>query len=284
MNLPPFSTCPIPQALGLLLICSLTPLALAELSLDDISPSQTRLLLAQASPGSAAAVSSQAVATQPEAPKRAEEAIPPQPATPAASPTSPATGKPRILDPRLDLTRPRNSQLNVSSEQTLSSGEISVTLPAGSYEQKLIIENPEDRRAIGETSLRPQQVGLGYIRYQSDVPLKVGGHERSGGLDVPIREEDNLPVRIWYRKMTEPDPVTKAFTFILPPVGLVAGLGAWSSGNVLIPDTPPTFTEARDYSLKTPKTAPDPNVIPQPSHVRPLRTPGETGASRMRSK
>ena len=38
--------------------------------------------------------------------------------------------------------------------------------------------------------------------------------------------------------MTEVDPWTKAFTFILPPVGLIAGAGAWSSGNILLPDPP----------------------------------------------
>ena len=65
-----------------------------------------------------------------------------------------------------------------------------------------------------------------------------------------IRPEDNLPVRIWYKKMTEVDDVTNAFTFIFPPVGLIAGAGAWSSGNILTPEKPPVFTEARDYYLK----------------------------------
>ena len=45
-------------------------------------------------------------------------------------------------------------------------------------------------------------------------------------MDVPIRKEDNLPVRIWYQKMAEPDDLTKAFSFILPPVALIAGAGA----------------------------------------------------------
>jgi len=224
----------------------------AEPSLHEIAPTQTRLILAQASPGAGAAVSSQAVATQPQAPVRPEEAVPPTVPTPTPPQPNPDSGQPplRILDPRLDPDRPRNSQLNITTEQTLTCGEISVVIPAGTYDQKVIVENPEGRRAIEKTSLKPQQVGLGYIRYLSDVPLKINGVERPGGLDIPIRKEDNLPVRVWYKKMTEPDDLTKAFTFILPPVGLVAGLGAWSSGNVLIPEPPPNFTEARDYFLR----------------------------------
>ena len=80
----------------------------------------------------------------------------------------------------------------------------------------------------------------------------MGGQTRVGGLDVAIRAEDNLPTRVWYKKMAEVDDVTKAFTFILPPVGLIAGAGAWSSGNTLIPDSPPQYTEARDYFFKQP--------------------------------
>jgi hypothetical protein len=50
--------------------------------------------------------------------------------------------------------------------------------------------------------------------------------------------------------MKEPDDITKAFSFILPPIALIAGAGAWSSGNILTPEKPPVFTEARDYYLK----------------------------------
>ena len=277
MNLLPPSTFRLPQAFGLFLVYKLVPIVLAEPSMDGIAPSQTRLLVAQANPGSAAAVSSQAVAIQPEVPQRADEAKPP---TPAASPPPPvpASEKPRTLDPRLDPDRPRNSQLSVATEQILSCGEISVTLPAGTYEQRLIVESPEGKRAITGTSLRPQQIGLGYIRYQSDVPLKVGGFERSGGLDVPIRADDNLPVRIWYRKMTDPDDLTKAFTFILPPVGLIAGLGAWSSGNVLLPDSPPVFTEARDYFLKD-EVAPKSSATNAPA-LTPLPTQRKSSGQR----
>ena len=179
-------------------------------------------------PGADAAVSSQAVATQPDVPKRADEVSPPTPATPA-------TQTP-----------------NITSEQTLLCGKITVILPAGTYAQKLLVENPAGRHAIDGTDLQPQAIGLGYIRYASDVPLQINGVQRGGGLDIPIRKEDNLPVRVWYKKMTEVDPWTKAFTFILPPVGLIAGAGAWSSGNILLPDPPPAYTEARDYYLKTP--------------------------------
>ena len=249
-------------------------------ALDTVAPTQTRLLLAQATPGSSAAVSSQAVATQPEVPKRAEEATPPQPPAPDPKPTPPPSEAPKIIDPLLDPDRPKNSRLSISTEQTLQCGEIPVVLPVGTYEQKLIVENPEDRRAIGTTTLKPQQVGLGYIRYASDAPLKINGVERPGGLDVPIRKEDNLPVRVWYRKMTEPDDLTKAFTFILPPVGVVAGMGAWASGNVLLPDTPPEFTEARDYFLREDVAPPLPKkkgpvLTPTPSHRKSsgLRTP-----------
>ena len=77
MNLLPPSTFRLPQAFGLLLIYKLVPIVLAEPSMDGIAPSQTRLLVAQANPGSAAAVSSQTVATQPEVPQRADEAKPP---------------------------------------------------------------------------------------------------------------------------------------------------------------------------------------------------------------
>ncbi|NBS55047.1 hypothetical protein EBT23_05745 [bacterium] len=258
----------------------------AEPSLDGIAPTQTRLILAQAGTGTAAAVSSQAVATQPQAPVRADVTAPPT--VPAPEPAQPKTNSDQItlqiLDPRLDPDRPRNSQLDISAEQTLNCGGIGVVLPAGTYEQKVIVENPEDRRAIEKTSLKPQQIGLGYIRYLSDVPLKINGVERPGGLDIPIRKEDNLPVRIWYKKMTEPDDITKAFSFILPPIALVAGAGAWGSGNVLIPDAPPQFTEARDYYLKPLKPKPNPNETPKPASARPLGTFSVPGSSNLRSK
>jgi hypothetical protein len=65
--------------------------------------------------------------------------------------------------------------------------------------------------------------------------------------------------------MTEVDDVTKAFTFIFPPVGLIAGAGAWSSGNILLPETPILFTEARDYYLKTKDPAESPAETSQPA-------------------
>ena len=114
--------------------------------------------------------------------------------------------------------------------------------------------------------------------------MRVGGELRSGGIDVGIRAEDNLPVRIWYKKMTQPDGVTKAFTFILPPLGLLAGAGAWSSGNLLIPDEPFAYTEARDYYLKPPKPVADAEEIPKPAHVRPIIRPQDSGPMRVRSK
>ena len=250
----------------------------------EIAPSQTRLLVAEAGGGGKAAIASQAVATQPSAPSRPQAALPPK----ASAPEQPDPGTVQIavqvLDPRLDPDRPRNSQLDISEEQTLSCGGIPVVLPAGTYDQKVIVENPEGRRAIQETPLKAQQIGLGYIRYLSDVPLKINGVERTGGLDVPVRMEDNLPVRVWYRKMTEPDDITKVFTFILPPVGLVAGAGAWASGNILIPDKPPVYMEARDYYLKPLKPKPNPQEVPQPSHLRPLINPESAGPSQIRSK
>jgi len=257
--------------------------AQAEPSPHDIAPSQTRLVMAQSTPA-AAAVSSQAVQNQPVVPLRSGESMPPAPPPPASAPPSPPAEEGPVLDPRLDPRQPKNCQLNLTTEQTLTCGEISVVLPAGTYDQNTIVENPEGKRAIGETYLRPQQVGLGYIRYLSDTPLKINGVERTGGLDVPIREEDKLPVRIWYRKMVEPDPITKAFSFILPPVALAAGLGAWSSGNILLPDSAPVFTEARDYYLKPLKPKPNPNEIPLPSHVRPLQDPYACSSSKVRSK
>lgn len=272
------------QTLGLLVLIGLAPIATPEPSLGETSPSHGRLTLAQSSPGSAAAVSSQAVATQPNIPLRANENLPPRPPAPTPTPATPPSAERRVLDPRLDPNRPKDSQLSVASEQTLTCGGIPVVLPAGTYKQKLIVENPTGKRAIGETDLQPQQVGLGYIRYLSDIPLKIDGVERTGGLDIPVRPEDNLPVRIWYRKMEKPDTITKVFTFILPPVALVSGLGAWSSGNVLIPDSPPKFSEARDYYLKPLKPKPSLDEIPQPSHVRPLSDPYATPSSQIRSK
>ena len=84
--------------------------------------------------------------------------------------------------------------------------------------------------------------------------------------------------------MTEPDDVTKAFSFLFPPVALAAGAGAWSSGNILLPDSPPDFDEARDYYLKPLKPKPNPHDIPQPSHVRPLQNPYGSGSNQIRSK
>ncbi len=275
----------LPPTLGFLFLVGMVPLALAEPSLQDIAPSQARLVLAQSAPaGAGAAVSSEAVATMPEIPGRLQvpkvESEPvPAPAPEAAPPAPPAP-----IDPLLDPTRPRNCQLTVEKEQRVRCGKIEVVLPAGVYKQSLVVENPEGRRATDPTDLKRQQPGLGYIRYLSDARLQVEGQPRIGGLDVPILAGDNLPVRIWYKKMAEPDGWTKALAFVLPPAGLIAGAGAWSSGNTLLPDSPPLFQEARDYFLKPPKPAPDPNVTPQPSHVRPLVAPGTPGTSRMRSK
>jgi hypothetical protein len=206
------------------------------------------MLVAQ-NPGSAAAVSSEAANVQPKNPARL--AVPtPTPAPSKPTPTLPQTSE-TMIDPLLDPTRPKNCQLEISNEQILNCGSVSVVLPAGTYKQVKIVDGPQDKKATEGTSLRPQAVGLGYIRYLSDTQLKIGETERIGGIDVGIRPQDNLPVRIWYKKMTEVDDITKAFTFIFPPVGLIAGAGAWSSGNILLPEKPILFTEARDYYLKT---------------------------------
>lgn len=282
--LPPASR--LPQTLGLFFVAGFVPVALPEPSPQGIAPSQTRLQLAQsAPPGGAAAVSSEALQNQP-----ARLNVPPVPA-PAAPPTPPATDRSRLpvhtskpIDPLFDQARPRNSQLTLDKPQTVQCGQVEVMLPAGVYKQILLVENPKGRRATDTTDLSRQQEGLGYIRYLSEEKLVVEGQARIGGLDVPVRTEDNLPTRIWYKKMTQPDGWTKALTFIFPPAGLIAGAGAWSSGNTLLPDSPPLFQEARDYYFKSPKPAPDPNVTPQPSHVRPLMVPGAPDTSRMRTK
>ena len=241
----------LPQALGFFFLLGMVPLALAEPLPQGIAPLQTRLQLAQSTPpGGGPAVSSEAVATQPKIP-----GLPPVPAPdqktiqPSPDATINAAGP---IDPLLDPARPRNCQLTVENEQTLTCENLAVILPPGVYKQILVVENPEGRRATDTTGLRRQQVGWGYIRYLSEAEITVGGQKRTGGLDVAIRTEDNLPTRVWYKKMTQPDDITKAFTFILPPVGLIAGAGAWSSGNTLLPDFPPQFTEARDYFLKQP--------------------------------
>jgi len=214
-------------------------------------------------PGSAAAVSSEAATVQPKNPARLS---PPTP-TPAPSKSAPILppSSETTIDPLLDPTRPKNCQLEISNEQTLNCGSVSVVLSPGTYKQVKIVDGPQDKKATEGTSLRPQANGLGYIRYLSDTKLKIGDTERMGGIDVGIRPQDNLPVRIWYKKMNEVDDWTKALTFILPPVGLIAGAGAWSSGNILLPDTPPDYTEARDYYLKTQDPAESPTEIAQPA-------------------
>ena len=206
------------------------------------------ILVAQ-NPGSAAAVSSEAATVQPKNPAR----LSPPPPTPAPSKSAPILPRSSetTIDPLLDPNRPKNCQLEVPNEQTLNCGSVSVVLPQGTYKQVKIVDGPQDKKATEGTSLRPQAIGLGYIRYLSDTKLKIGDTERIGGIDVGIRSQDNLPVRIWYKKMSEVDDITKALTFIFPPVGLVAGAGAWSSGNILLPETPILLTEARDYYLKT---------------------------------
>ena len=224
--------------------------------------------------GAGSAVSSEATATQPRPPE-----LPPVPSPTEGNP-QPETGRPipvdAPIDPLLDPAQPRNCQLTMAEAQTVACGQIQVELPAGLYKQILIMENPQGRRAMDTTQLRRQQVGLGYIRYLSDTKLKVNGQERIGGLDVGIRSEDSLPVRIWYRKMTDPDGATRALVFILPPVALLAGAGAWSSGNILLPDTPPQFTEARDYFLREP---PQEESLVQPAfRSRPAEPKTEPGA------
>jgi hypothetical protein len=183
-----------------------------------------------------------------------------------------------MIDPLLDPTRPKNCQLEISNEQTLNCGSASVVLSPGTYKQVKIVDGPQDKKAIEGTSLRPQAVGLGYIRYLSDTKLKIGDTERMGGIDVGIRPQDNLPVRIWYKKMTEVDDITKAFTFIFPPVGLIAGAGAWSSGNILLPEKPILFTEARDYYLKTQNPAePLPETAQPAIRLRPATPKSKSG-------
>jgi len=229
-------------------------------------------------PGSAAAVSSEAATVQPKNPTRLAV---PTPTPSKLTPTLPQSSE-TMIDPLLDPTRPKNCQLEISNEQTLNCTSVSVVLPPGTYKQVKIVDGPQDKKAIEGTSLKPQAVGLGYIRYLSDTKLKIGDIERIGGIDVGIRPHDNLPVRIWYKKMSEVDDITKAFTFIFPPVGLIAGAGAWSSGNILLPEKPILFREARDYYLKTqnpaeplPETA-QPAIRPTPATPKSklgLRTP-----------
>jgi hypothetical protein len=194
-----------------------------------------------------AAVSSQAVATQPPVPARLN--VPTKPTNQTTKPpkASPTQAK---LDPLLDLDRPKNCQLDISQEQTIRCAGVEVVLPAGTYQQVKVVEGPQERTAAASADLKPQAKGLGYIRYLAEVKIKVDGAERQGGIDIGVRPSDELPIRIWYKKFNPPDDVTKAISFILPPVMIVAGAGAWSSGNVLIPDQDPLFTEARDYYLK----------------------------------
>ena len=232
-------------------------------------------------PGSTAAVSSEAATVQPKNPARL--AVPtPTPTPSKLTPPLPQTSD-TMIDPLLDPTRPKNCQLEITNEQTLPCGEVSVVLPSGIYKQITIVEGPEGRKAIEGTELKPQAVGIGYIRYLSDTKLKIGDTERLGGIDVGIRPHDNLPARIWYKKMTEVDDITKAFTFIFPPVGLIAGAGAWSSGNILIPEKPPVFTEARDYYLQT-KSAPAENPqVAQPAVQLTQPTPTNRTRSGLRT-
>jgi len=201
-----------------------------------------------------AAVSSQAVATQPPAPGRLT--VPIKPTNQPAKPPKISSAHQK-LDPLLDLDRPKNCQLDISQEQTIRCAGVEVVLPAGTYQQVKVVEGPQERTAAASADLKPQAKGLGYIRYLAEVKIKVDGVERQGGIDVGVRPSDELPVRIWYKKFNPPDDATKAISFILPPVMIVAGAGAWSSGNVLMPDQPPVFTEARDYYLKKPNLAAD---------------------------
>ena len=94
----------------------------------DLTPSQTRLTLAQTPPAEAAAVSSQAVATQPPAPGSPGIPAPKSPAKKSATPTA-SESKPRIQDPLLDRNRPKNCLLQFFEEQTVQCGEVEVVLP-----------------------------------------------------------------------------------------------------------------------------------------------------------
>jgi len=233
------------------------------------------ILVAQ-NPGSAAAVSSEAATVQPKNPARLAAPT----TTPAQSKFAPILppSSETTIDPLLDPNRPKNCQLEISNEQTLNCGSVSVVLSPGTYKQVKIVDGPQDKKATEGTSLRPQAVGLGYIRYLSDTKLKIGDTERIGGIDVGIRSHDNLPVRIWYKKMSEVDDITKAFTFIFPPVGLIAGAGAWSSGNILLPEKPILFTEARDYYLKTQNPAePLPETAQPAIRLRPATPQSKSG-------
>lgn len=260
------------------LIAFLLALPLAQAELESLPPA--RLTVAQSSP----AVSSQAVISQPSAPVRAEEALPARPTPPTKTNSTPAPTEKRTIDPLLDPHRPKDSQLVIETAQTVQCGLSTVVLPPGTYKQVKIMEDPQERRADPRGHLKPQAQGLGYVRYLSDVPLKVDGVERDGGMDSPVSATDGLPLRIWYRKMKDPDDITKAFSFILPPVALIAGAGAWSSGNILLPDSPPTFTEYRDYYLKPTQPKPNLNDIPKPSSARPLGGLSAPGSSNLRSK
>ena len=140
-------------------------------------------------PGSAAAVSSEAAAVQPKLPPSVPTPDP-TPATQTPPPPPSSTGE---IDPLLDPTRPKNCQLNITVEQTIACDTISVKLPVGTYKQVKIVDGPQEKKAIEGTSLKPQAVGLGYIRYQSEVKLKIGETERIGGIDVGIRRRGQSP-------------------------------------------------------------------------------------------
>lgn len=203
-----------------------------------------------------AAVSSQAVATQPPVPARLS--VPTKPTNQTTKPPKITSAQPK-LDPLLDLDRPKNCQLDIGQEQTIRCAGVEVVLPPGTYQQVKVVEGPQKRTAAASADLKPQAKGLGYIRYLAEEKIKVDGVERQGGIDVGVRPTDELPVRIWYKKFNPPDDATKAIGFILPPVMIMAGAGAWSSGNVLIPDQDPVFIEARDYYLKKVAAHADPS-------------------------
>ncbi|NDE85454.1 MAG: hypothetical protein EB056_05445 [Verrucomicrobia bacterium] len=136
------------------------------LELSDLPPA--RMTLAQATPASSSAVSSQAVINEPNVPARPDIALPPTPAKPAKpTPTAPLTEGKKI-DPILDTNRPKDCQLAVESEQTIPCGNATVVLPPGTYKQVDLVGSKTTEYRFGLYPLL-----LGY-------PLKNQRH-RAGG-------------------------------------------------------------------------------------------------------
>ena len=154
-------------------------------------------------------------------------------------------------DKKKNPITPETSNLNIPVDTVLIAKDTGETifLPAGTYRQLIMIpldsplleENTRTRQFKSPTILTDQPQSRYaepptkpvWVRYESLEKIKIGDHDRRGGLDLPSHGPENLGPRVWYAKSETADLASSAFYFVFGGLGYgIANLAGWSTGNI----------------------------------------------------